>query len=84
VVSLFAAGTWAIAHGRFSGEKMVSFITSLVLLIEPIQAVGSAYNEIKQGQPAVERVFEVLDTPSEVSLKVGNHYWFCKRDFCVG
>ncbi|GAQ83911.1 ATP binding cassette subfamily B [Klebsormidium nitens] len=71
VVSLFAAGTKAIAHGRFSGEKMVAFVASLVLLIEPIQAVGSAYNEIKQGQPAVERVFEILDTPPEASHATG-------------
>ncbi|KAJ9543612.1 hypothetical protein OSB04_023319 [Centaurea solstitialis] len=54
----------------FSG--VVSFITSLVLLIEPIQEliatgeackyktdVGKAYNELKQGEPAIERLFQL-------------------------
>ncbi|GBG89430.1 hypothetical protein CBR_g49221 [Chara braunii] len=60
VMVLFAAGTWAISRRKFSGAGMVSFVTSLVLLIEPIQAVSTAYNEIKQGEPAVERIFELM------------------------
>ncbi|CAI9287887.1 unnamed protein product [Lactuca saligna] len=40
-------------------SSVVSFITSLVLLIEPIQDVGKAYNELKQGEPAIERLFQL-------------------------
>ncbi|KAG6542738.1 hypothetical protein Mapa_015813 [Marchantia paleacea] len=56
---LFGVGTWAISKGTFDGGGMVSFITSLVLLIEPMQALGKAYNELKNGEPAIERLFEL-------------------------
>ncbi|XP_024536602.1 ABC transporter B family member 29, chloroplastic isoform X1 [Selaginella moellendorffii] len=58
-VVLFALGAWVISKGNFDGTGMVSFITSLVLLIEPIQQIGKAYNEMKQGEPAVERLFDL-------------------------
>jgi len=36
-IILFGVGTWVISQGSFNGAGMVSFVTSLVLLIEPIQ-----------------------------------------------
>lgn len=37
VMVLFGVGTWAISKGTLDGGGMVSFITSLVLLVEPMQ-----------------------------------------------
>lgn len=48
-VLLFVIATWAISCGSFDGASMISFVTSLVLLMEPIQAMGKSYNELKQG-----------------------------------
>lgn len=36
-IALFAVGTWIIQQGKFDGAGMVAFVTSLVLLIDPIQ-----------------------------------------------
>jgi len=36
-VALLGVGTWTISQGMFDGAGMVAFVTSLVLLIEPIQ-----------------------------------------------
>ena len=36
---LFFVGSLAISRGSFDGRSMVSFITSLVFLIEPIQVI---------------------------------------------
>ncbi|KAH9307309.1 hypothetical protein KI387_035220, partial [Taxus chinensis] len=58
-VVLFLMGSWIISRGAFNWAGMVSFVTSLALLNEPIQAIGKAYNELKQGEPAVERLFEL-------------------------
>ncbi|KAL2645482.1 hypothetical protein R1flu_013069 [Riccia fluitans] len=63
---LFGVGTWAIAKGTFDGGGMVSFITSLILLVEPMQALGKAYNELKNGEPAIERLFELAHQQPEV------------------
>jgi len=37
IIALFGVGTWIISLGKFDGAGMISFVTSLVLLIEPIQ-----------------------------------------------
>lgn len=55
----FSAGTLLVSKGSFDCSAMVSFVTSLVLLISPIQDVGKAYNELKQGEPAIQRLFSL-------------------------
>jgi putative ABC transport system ATP-binding protein len=67
-IILFGVGTWVISQGSFNGAGMVSFVTSLVLLIEPIQAMGKAYNELKQGEPAIERLFELTTFSPKVEF----------------
>ncbi|KAI5053939.1 hypothetical protein GOP47_0031167, partial [Adiantum capillus-veneris] len=65
-ILLFAAATWAVSHGSFNAANMISFTTSLLLLVDPIQAVGKSYNELKQGEPAVERLFEITSSTGKV------------------
>ncbi|XP_060201180.1 ABC transporter B family member 29, chloroplastic isoform X3 [Lycium barbarum] len=59
VLFTFSAGTLLFSKGSFDGSAMVSFVTSLVLLISPVQDVGKAYNELKQGEPAIQRLFNL-------------------------
>ncbi|XP_077235751.1 ABC2 homolog 12 [Tasmannia lanceolata] len=66
---IFCAGSLVVSGGFFDGSSMVSFITSLVLLIEPVRGVGKAYNEWKQGEPAIERLFDLTRFNSEVIEK---------------
>ncbi|CAI9097716.1 OLC1v1034188C1 [Oldenlandia corymbosa var. corymbosa] len=68
-------GSAVVSRGSFDFSAMVSFITSLYLLIEPIQGIGKAYNELKQGEPAIERLFtltrftsQVIELPDSVVL----------------
>ncbi|XP_071689370.1 ABC transporter B family member 29, chloroplastic [Rutidosis leptorrhynchoides] len=70
-------------------SSVVSFLTSLVLLIEPLQDVGKAYNELKQGEPAIERLFQlssfqpkVIEELNEVHLEsVAGEVKFCEVSF---
>ncbi|KAK4348350.1 hypothetical protein RND71_031105 [Anisodus tanguticus] len=86
VLFTFSAGTLLVSKGSFDCSAMVSFVTSLVLLISPIQVMlqlleglcfscgavlainlnlrvvqdmGKAYNELKQGEPAIQRLFSL-------------------------
>ncbi|KAL3536100.1 hypothetical protein ACH5RR_004561 [Cinchona calisaya] len=75
ILFIICAGSLVASRGSFDCSTMVSFITSLYLLIEPIQGVGKAYNELKQGEPAVERLFtltsftpQVIEQPDSVNL----------------
>ncbi|XP_028123723.1 uncharacterized protein LOC114317916 isoform X2 [Camellia sinensis] len=64
---IFCVGLLVVFGGSFDCCGMVSFITSLVFLIEPIQGVGKAYNELKQGEPAIERLFDLTRFQSKVA-----------------
>ncbi|KAJ0976717.1 hypothetical protein J5N97_012191 [Dioscorea zingiberensis] len=59
----------AVSRTSFDISKLFSFVTSLALLIEPIQGVGKAYNELKQGEPSIERLFDLTRFSSKVIEK---------------
>ncbi|KAA8518567.1 hypothetical protein F0562_016041 [Nyssa sinensis] len=89
---IFCVGSLVVSSGSFDFSGIVSFITSLVLLIEPIQGVGKAYNELKQGEPAIERLFDltrfisqVIEKPDAVDLdSVTGEVKFCDVSFRYG
>ncbi|KAL6650648.1 hypothetical protein ACP70R_009573 [Stipagrostis hirtigluma subsp. patula] len=73
---VLCAGSIAVAGTSFNAEGFLSFLTALALVVEPIQDLGKAYNEYKQGEPALERIFdlmrfipEVRDKPTAIHLE---------------
>ncbi|GAB4833374.1 ABC transporter B member 29, chloroplastic [Ancistrocladus abbreviatus] len=89
--SLFAfCGASLVLSGRtFDFGTLISFITSLIFLIEPIQGVGKAYNEWKQGEPAIDRLFDlarfepgVINKPDAIDIdSVSGEVKFCDVSF---
>ncbi|KAH9738166.1 ABC transporter B family member 29 [Citrus sinensis] len=86
---ILCGGSLLVSGGSFDGCSLVSFITSLVFMIEPIQGVGKAYNEFKQGEPAIERLFDLtkfkskmIEKPDAVSLDhINGDVKFCNISF---
>ncbi|KAH9674561.1 ABC transporter B family member 29 [Citrus sinensis] len=86
---ILCGGSLLVSGGSFDGCSLVSFITSLVFMVEPIQGVGKAYNEFKQGEPAIERLFDltkfkskVIEKPDAVSLDhINGDVKFCNISF---
>ncbi|MED6206734.1 hypothetical protein PIB30_029589 [Stylosanthes scabra] len=75
-LSILCAGSLLISRGSFDGHSFIAFVTSLLFSIEPIQDVGKAYNEWRQGEPAVERLHDmtkfkdkVVEKPDAVDLE---------------
>jgi ATP-binding cassette, subfamily B, bacterial len=60
IVLLFLLGGWQISQGNLTGAEFVSFVAAVVLIIDPINIITLNYNEFKQGEASVERVFELL------------------------
>jgi ATP-binding cassette subfamily B protein len=60
VLLLFLLGGWQISQGNLTGSEFVSYATAVALLIDPISITTSNYNEFKQGEASVDRVFELL------------------------
>ncbi|KAK4281662.1 hypothetical protein QN277_013127 [Acacia crassicarpa] len=89
VLFILCAGSIVVSRGSFNGCNLVSFVTSLLFLIEPIQDVGKAYNELRQGEPAIERLFDLtrftdkeVEKPDAVDLdSVRGEIKFCNVSF---
>jgi len=62
---VYYGGNSVIAGGRTQGS-FLAFLTALFLLYDPFKKLGRANGLMQQGLAAAERVFEFLDTQSEV------------------
>jgi ATP-binding cassette, subfamily B, bacterial len=60
IVLLFILGGWQIFQGNLTGAEFVSFAAAVVLIIDPINIITLNYNEFKQAEASVERVFQLL------------------------
>ncbi len=66
VTCAFLLGSWQISQGNLTASQFVGFLTAVAMLIDPITIMTANYNEFKQAQASVERVFELLDLQPQV------------------
>jgi ATP-binding cassette, subfamily B, bacterial MsbA len=55
-----------ILSGELAAGKFFSFVTAILLLYQPVKQLGRVGQMAMQGAAAGERIFEILDAPSEV------------------
>ncbi|QDZ41469.1 ABC transporter ATP-binding protein [Euhalothece natronophila Z-M001] len=60
VLLLFLLGGWQIAAGNLSTSEFISYGAAVLMLIDPISITTANYNEFKQGEASVGRVFELM------------------------
>jgi ATP-binding cassette subfamily B protein len=60
VVFLFFLGGWQISKANLTGGEFVSYVAAVALLIDPIAITTNNYNQFKQGEASVDRIFELL------------------------
>ncbi|MEM9275506.1 MAG: ABC transporter ATP-binding protein [Cyanobacteria bacterium P01_F01_bin.143] len=60
IIFLLFLGGWQISQGNITGSEFISYFASVGLLIDPISLTTSNYNEFKQVEASVDRVFELL------------------------
>ncbi len=60
VLLLFLLGGWQISTGNLTGTGFATFVAAALLLIDPIAHITSNYNEFKQGEASVDRIFELM------------------------
>ncbi|MBW4582357.1 MAG: ABC transporter ATP-binding protein/permease [Tildeniella nuda ZEHNDER 1965/U140] len=58
---LLLLGGWQVSQNNLTGGEFVSYLTAVVMLIDPIALITSNYNEFKQGEASLDRIFEMLD-----------------------
>ena len=70
VVGLFAVlalGAWRIQTGDLSIPGLSSYLTGLIVLIDPIAHVTNNFNEFQQGQASLRRLREIEREPQEAA-----------------
>jgi len=67
VLLLLLIGGWQVSLGKLTGEQFVSYLTAAAMITDPIALVTSTYNEFKQGQASLDRVFELTDVQPSVT-----------------
>jgi ATP-binding cassette, subfamily B, bacterial len=65
---LILAG-WQVTTGNLSMPGLISYFTSIAMLIDPISRVTSNYSELKQCEASVDRIFELLAVPPTILEK---------------
>ncbi|MDJ0801099.1 MAG: ABC transporter ATP-binding protein [Calothrix sp. MO_167.B12] len=68
-LTLIFVGAWQIAQGNLTVEKFFSYLAGAALLIDPVGHTTNNYNEFKQGEASVDRVFELLAIKPTVEEK---------------
>jgi len=69
VMLLFFLGGWQISIGNLTSAEFVSYIAGVGLLIDPIAHITSNYNDFKQGEASVDRIFELMAIQPKVLEK---------------
>ena len=71
VLLLFLLGGWQISIGNLTGTQFATFVAAALLLIDPIAHITSNYNEFKQGEASIDRIFELMAIQPTVVEKPG-------------
>ncbi|MBE9105844.1 ABC transporter ATP-binding protein [Nostoc cf. edaphicum LEGE 07299] len=69
IILLFLLGGWQISQGQLTTQGFISFLAAVALLIQPIDMLISNYNEYKQTEASVERIFELMAKEPSISEK---------------
>ncbi|MEH2202995.1 MAG: ABC transporter ATP-binding protein [Nostoc sp.] len=59
-LALLIVGGWQISQGNLTVANFFSYLAAAALLIDPIGHTTNNYNEFKQGEASVDRVFELM------------------------
>ena len=61
ILLLLLLGGWQISSGNIDGADFGRYVAAVLLLIDPIAHITENFNEFKQGEASVDRIFELLD-----------------------
>jgi ATP-binding cassette, subfamily B, bacterial MsbA len=76
VIGIIWWGAYSVLAGSRTPGVFLAFITAMILLYRPFKSLSTTNNNIQAGLAASERVFEMMDAPTDVlddpaGLKLG-------------
>ena len=70
VITIAAVGGWIALNGLVTVGVIATFIIYAQNFIQPLRQLANMYNTIQSALAGSERIFEILDIPSEVDAAV--------------
>ena len=61
------AGGQEVVHGRLTPGALIAFLVYAMMLTGPLSGLSGLYGQIQTALGATERIFELLDTQSEIA-----------------
>ena len=71
VGGVVALASWRVASGDMQVGDVIAFITTLILLVQPVRAIGTLNAVTNEGLAAAERILTLLDTPRRIKDRNG-------------
>jgi len=66
VAAVLAYGGWRILSGTGTLGEFVGFLAAVILAYQPIRSLGNLNAALQEGLAAVQRSFDLLDTPAKI------------------
>lgn len=71
VGGVVALASWRVANGDMQVGDVIAFVTTLILLVQPVRAIGTLNAIMQEALAAGERILRLLDTPRRIVDKPG-------------
>lgn len=89
VLLLFVLAGWQIQLGNLTGAAFASYAAAVAMLIDPINILANNFNDFKQGEASLDRIFEltsiaptVREAPNAIDMpEMRGKVEFCQVDF---
>jgi len=69
IAGVIWTGTYLITSKTITAGDFVAFMTAMLMLYTPVKNIGKNYNSVQLSFMAIERVFEILETPLSIKNK---------------
>jgi ATP-binding cassette, subfamily B, bacterial len=67
LAAIVLGGGWAVSDNTMSQGSFVAFVALFLMLVWPVESLGEILAMAQEATAAVERIWEVFDTPPEIS-----------------
>ena len=71
VGGVVALASWRVAAGDMQVGDVIAFITTLILLVQPIRGIGTLNAVTQEALAAAERILTLLDIPRQITSPAG-------------
>ena len=67
VAGVIGVAAWQVANGQLQVGDVAGFITALLMLVQPVRAIGTLNAVTQEGLAATSRVFALLDQKARIT-----------------